>query len=117
MTFEEDEPSLFDSLGEGRARRDEGMGRAEANAAEEWRIAARAAILREAKFRPEFTTDEVWRSLERDAIRETHDRRALGPIMNALVRKGLIHKTGRYTQTTRPEAHAAPKPIYKAGPG
>lgn len=60
----------------------------------------------------EFTTDRVWYHLDRAGV-QTPEPRALGAIMLALARAQIIEKTGNYTQTTRPKAHARPIPIWR----
>lgn len=111
-------PSLFDQAAqgaaEGRTQRDMAVTRGFRNANSEWRIHARLTILRVAATQTEFTSDDIWGELVKAGY-ETHDRRALGGILLGLTKQGMVHKTGQYVQTSRPEAHARPIPVYRYG--
>jgi hypothetical protein len=41
------------------------------------------------------------------------DARALGPVIMRSARAGLIRKTGRYVQCSRPSRHAAPVAVWE----
>ena len=90
-----------------RAAADEAMDRAAANAHDQWAAAAFDAVARCASLGTPFTTDDVWAIMPDDV--ETHDSRAMGPVIRSAVREGLIQKTGHYRTTTRKVAHACPK--------
>lgn len=85
--------------------------RAEAHANDEWKVAAHEAVRRCATMFRDFTTDEVWGLLTTSGKR-THEPRALGAIMVAATRKGLIEKIG-YRTSADPTCHHRPKAIYR----
>lgn len=59
----------------------------------------------------EFSTDEIHARLATQGV-TTHDSRALGGIIRALAKRGLIRRTGAYVSTTRPEAHCRPVAVW-----
>ena len=94
-----DQPDLFNALR-----------RVEEHADDDWKVAAAAALEQCAATGQEFTADDV-----RDAIPShitTHEMRALGPVMKAGVRRGLIAAVG-YTTKGRAEAHGRPRRLYR----
>lgn len=93
------QPDLFDALQ-----------RVEAHADIDWKDAAAVALRDLAATGREFTADDV-----RDAIPAhitTHEMRALGPVMKAGMRDGLIAAVG-YTTKGRAEAHGRPRRVYQ----
>lgn len=84
--------------------KEEALARVERNADAAWYEAAREACLSVAQMRPTFTSDDIWKTLEWRGV-ATHEPKAMGAVLNGLARAGLIRKTGRYVQTTRPQAH------------
>jgi hypothetical protein len=95
---------------EARAAAQEAIERANEHANPEWKEAARAAVLAIAPG-VEFTTDDVWARLTGDE--QTHERRALGAVMQQLAADGRIVKLDRVRPSTRPEAHANPKQVWR----
>lgn len=96
---------------EGIEARDEAVQRVEENTDPAWKAVAERFV-HGLPVEAEFTTDRVWFHLERASV-TTPEPRALGAIMLALSRAGVIEKTGRYIQTTRPKAHARPIPVWR----
>jgi hypothetical protein len=74
---------LFDWAGKA-----DGMGRADDHADVDWKTAADDALVEAARTRREITTDDVMRLIDPRA--ETHDLRALGPVMRRGAQLGLI---------------------------
>jgi hypothetical protein len=96
---------LFDGI----AARDEALGRVEEAAPEEWKMAARRAILRLARTRPTLTTDDVWRALDGHVPPEP---RALGAIMRQS--SDILLRTERTVNSTRPECHRRPVRVWES---
>ena len=62
----------------------------------------------------DFTTDDIWRELATAPLPTPHEPRALGALMVAAHRAGLIAPTDRYRQSKRPECHARPIRVWQA---
>lgn len=88
------------TLDEALAAAQDGMDRAERHADPDWKQAARDVIARLAVSGEPFTSDDVCAAL--DQVPESiHDRRAVGPMIAAAGRSGLIRKTGDMRRSTR----------------
>lgn len=77
------------------------------------REAAGTALIEIAKTNYEFTTDLIWYQLAIQGI-HTGENRALGAVMQAGHRAGVIDFTGVYKPTIRPEGHMAPKAVWRS---
>jgi hypothetical protein len=84
----------------------------EANADLNWMAAAHTAVALLAMNCDEFTTDEMWAALRE--VDATHEPRAMGAVMRAAARHGLIVKTDRVRNSVRPECHARPVAIWRS---
>lgn len=62
----------------------------------------------------DFTTDDIWQALSETSLPTPHEPRALGALMIAAQRAGLIAPTDRYRQSKRPECHARPIRVWQA---
>jgi len=62
----------------------------------------------------DFTTDDIWQALSETSLPTPHEPRALGALMIAAQRAGLIAPTDRYRQSQRPECHARPIRVWQA---
>ncbi len=62
----------------------------------------------------DFTTDDIWCELERRNIATPHEPRAIGAVVVAVKRLGLIQPTSRYRPSNRPECHARPIRVWQA---
>lgn len=98
---------------EGRAGRDEGMARAEGGADEDWKREALDAVEQLAHALPYLTSDDVWPVLFTREV-GTHEHRAMGPVMLAAKRLGLIEPTAAFRPSTRAKAHAGPKRVWRS---
>jgi hypothetical protein len=94
--------------------RDEAIDRAGANASEEWKAHAHAAVLFVAKRRPKFTTDAIWFVLRGKGIDPPHEPRALGAIMLWAVAEGLCVSLWKYKRSVRVACHRRPVVTYKS---
>jgi hypothetical protein len=98
-----------------RQARDNSMAQVEENADEEWKRVARQAIQQVAKTRREFTSDAVLEIIESHKPPVwTHEPRALGPLMMAAMRQGLIQRTDRVVKSCDISRHAAEKRVWKS---
>jgi hypothetical protein len=97
--------TLFDA----EEARDEALARA-AFGAGDWIGRARVAVERVAVTRFDFTSDEVWDLLGEDRPDEP---RALGSVMKAMARDGLIRQTGQYRKSGRVDCHARPVAVWR----
>lgn len=62
----------------------------------------------------EITSDNVWKELNRQYPNvRTHEPRAMGPIFSRMAKARLIEKTGQYIESTRPENHQRPIPVWR----
>ena len=62
----------------------------------------------------DFTTDDIWCELERRNVMTPHEPRAIGAVVVAVKRLGLIAPTNRYRPSSRPECHARPIRVWQA---
>ena len=62
----------------------------------------------------DFTTDDIWCELERRNVMTPHEPRAIGAVVVAVKRLGLIAPTNRYRPSNRPECHARPIRVWQA---
>lgn len=96
----------------GKALKKAAMTAVAEHASIDWLSAAKHAGVLVAQSRPEFTTDPIWKILELQAVARPHEPRAMGPVMDALVRAGVCVKTQRFSPSARPECHRRPLAIY-----
>lgn len=106
-----DQMSIFDT-GRAKASRDEAVERVERHADTLWKNAVREIVHQLARERDYFTTDDVLARLELVAV-ETHELRALGPMMLAVAREGIIEPKG-YVASSRVVSHARPKRLWRS---
>jgi hypothetical protein len=101
--------ALFD-LAEARAARDKAIAQAVENAPDEWLAQANRAVLSVAWRLHEFTADDIWAT----GLPQPREPRALGGVLKALAKSGVIAKTGRFQSTARVRRHAAPVAIWRS---
>jgi hypothetical protein len=85
-------------------RRDAAISRVRGATPSDWRNLAMQAVKRLAEVGEPFTTDEVWHLLPF----APPEPRALGAVMKDCAARNLIHVTGHWRPSRRPEAHARP---------
>ena len=93
--------------------RDEAIDQADQHADHAWKRAATDAVRKVARMRLTFTADEVW-----DAIPDefsTHEPAALGPVILAARKDGLIEPTGEYRPSKNARRHRDLK-VWRATP-
>lgn len=97
----------------GQMNLDAALESVEEHADAEWKLAALEAVNLVARQTPDFTTDEVWRVLDRTDFR-THDNRAMGAIMRRAVAEGWVKSTPDYRESRRPECHKRPVKVWRS---
>lgn len=107
------QPSLFD-VPAGIEARDQAIEQVEAHADPTWKLHATAAIRWLARTRPEFTTDDVWQELHVRNHGGPREPRALGALMVAAAKQGLIEPTDRYVPSQRPDCHRRPVKVWRS---
>ena len=79
---------------------------------ERWSAAAKWVLVDVAFRHREFTTDELWRSGLVECPNGSN--RALGPVMAAAARAGIIERTDRTRATDKATSHAQPLRIWRS---
>lgn len=102
--------SIFDQA---EQKKQDGINLAYRNAPSIWKEAASTALIAVAKRTFEFTTDDLWQELASQGI-HTGENRAMGAIMQAGNRSGVIEFTGEYKPTTRVVGHKGPKAVWRS---
>lgn len=93
------------SLDDALAVRDAAIGAAESHAVPSWRAAADEAVRWCADELTTFTTDDVIVRLAAVGAPRTHTLTALGPVMQAAARSGVIAKTGELRPARLSQRH------------
>lgn len=104
-----DAPTLW-SAAAAREARDEALERV---ADPPWQSFAMQALQTVAQREPVVTSDMVWMQLDAMGIPRPLEARAMGPVMVAAVRSGLLEPLG-YTQGTNPKHHADIQRTYRS---
>lgn len=104
---------LFNSVKDGKELRDDAIERVKQNCSPEWMASATKAVELCAKFRNEFTVDDVQEVLESLGVPKPREGRAMGAVMNSCRRSGLIEPTGRYKASRQAHCHANPRQIWR----
>lgn len=92
----------------------DGIARAEAGADPRWFAEAVRQVRWLATVRYKFTTDDVWALLHDSGV-GTREPRAMGAVMRAAAAGGYVEATGEYVPSQRPECHARPVRVWRAG--
>ncbi len=71
------------------------------NADPDWRQTAEVALRFAAQTKPEVTVDDVWDLIDQFDV-ETHEHKAIGPVMKNGGRDRIIERTNRTAITRRP---------------
>lgn len=107
------QPSIFDVPVQAERQKIEGMEAAYNHADSEWKRAATAYLHELIGTKQFVTSEEVVLYLNSKGI-VTGENRAMGAIMSAFARAGLIRSTGRFTESRRPECHKSPVRIWES---
>lgn len=84
----------------------------EEHADSEWMTAAKHVLWKIIQHGEDFTTDLMWERLNAMDV-HTHEPRAMGAVMRAAARAGLIATTGEYVKSSRPDCHSRPIPVWR----
>lgn len=111
----EQPPSLFDppvvreglTPEQGRAERDKAMDAVESHTDFAWKQLALQTVRFLALNHQEFVADDLWGYIEKPS-----EPRALGPVMRAAQKQGLIEPTERYKPN--PNRHSTPTRIWRS---
>ena len=94
--------------------RDKAIAQVATNTDPAWWNKAIETVIAVARTSFDFTTDDIWQQLATAPLPTPHEPRALGALMIAAHRAGLIAPTDRYRQSKRPECHARPIRVWQA---
>jgi NTP pyrophosphatase (non-canonical NTP hydrolase) len=105
--------SLFDAdIGE--AKKQDGLERVERNANPEWTKEALDAATRVASRQTYFSSDDVWRELDRTGTSYTHQPAAMGAVFRKVGTQKIATATGNHTPSVRTETHRRLIMIWKS---
>lgn len=88
---------------------DEAIARVDANADAAWKEQAYATGARLSRTMHTLTSDDIW--LELDG--QTHEPRAMGPVMRRLARDGYIRSTNGFVKSRSPKGHGHPTRVWE----
>ena len=98
-----------------RQETEDAIEQARINADQNWMVWALQAAYMTATHRDQFTADDVWVTLQRwKPDSDTHERRAMGPILREAARRGWIASTGTYATSRRRSRHCGPVLLWKS---
>ena len=111
-----DDDFTTDLFGDAEAAKREGMGRVEDNASEQWKALMYSLIIQVARTHQFFTSDHVFDLFYALGNRpETHDYRALGPVMLSAAKHGVCRKADRAPINSRRRSlHASPRSVWRS---
>lgn len=93
----------------------DGIDRAEKHADDEWMLFALAAVCRVSRQKRTFTADDVAEVMSKiPTPPETHEKRAMGPVMMRAAKLGWCEQTDEYTRSSRAEQHGCPKRVWRS---
>ena len=97
----------------------EGTARVEENAGEIWNRRARCRMYYWIDWilptDDTFTMDDVWEFWEQTDLEPPHHPNAIGALVRKAKRDGIMHATGEFVPSSRPNQRATMIPVYKAG--
>jgi hypothetical protein len=93
--------------------RDEAVALGDLHAAELFRVAAFAAVDRVARARARFIVDDVWAAMGA-AAPSTHDKRAMGAVMQRACKVRLIAPTADFQPSAQRQCHANPRRVWRS---
>lgn len=96
-----------------RAAKEEAMRRVDDHADPDWRPFMMGIITETARTKRRFSTDDVLKLARERHGPETHELRALGPLMASAARCQLIRKDG-FEICQRPSRHCAPIQMWRS---
>lgn len=97
------------SLPEAKKARDAALAQVEANADDDWKKRAFAALIVIAKRQETLIANDLWEVVERP-----REPRALGPVMMRGHKYGIVEPTSTYRPVPSAKSHAAPVRIWRS---
>lgn len=95
--------------------RDYALAKVKANANQKWFEVALDSVRQLAADNKYLTTDDVWCYLKKHWSHiSTHQNSAMGAVMKAAAKQGLVTGTDKFLSSTRPSSHARPIRIWKS---
>ena len=91
----------------------QGMEAAYQHADLNWKDIASKALMECARTKPEFNTDDMWEIINKTGV-TTSENRAMGAIMQAASRAGVIKATPYFRPSRRVVAHKAPTRMWQS---
>lgn len=79
----------------------------------DWKQVASKALRQCAETFSEFTTDDLWEIIKKTGV-TTSENRAMGAVMQAAARSGMIKATPTFVASKRPEAHKKPNRVWES---
>lgn len=107
------EPGVYDPVAAAQAK-EYSMQQVKEHADMDWRIEASKIVRHLARTREKFTTDAVWYLLEQFTDVSTHEPRAMGPIMLAAAKHGMIQATDQTVKSVRAVNHQRPIQVWRS---
>lgn len=102
-------------ISDGWAERDHAIGLVDEHAQPDWKTAVFTAIETLAHHQVDLTTDDIWHYLAmHDITTQTHEKRAMGAVMRAAAKAGLIEATGNFRESERSVCHRNPKRVWRS---
>lgn len=104
---------LFDYAA-ARAARDAGIEQGDDNADPDWKNVMYEILLEVARRKPEFSSDDCFMAAAERVMPETHDRRAMGAVMQRAAREGVCKKINKTVMSARKSLHASPIQVWRS---
>lgn len=98
---------------EAHRRKTEALRQVERNATDAFKQAAMRAVNAVRAERARFTADDVWVKLDGMNVPAPIEPRALGAVLQAAAKLGLIAPTGEWQESVRPQNHARPVRVWE----
>jgi hypothetical protein len=94
--------------------RDDALARVRNNADPNWWNTCYNIVINTATTTNTFTSDDIWQALTDAQLPTPREPRALGSVLAAAHRAGIITPTDSYRQSRRTECHARPIRVWRA---
>lgn len=103
------EPDLLTIIAQ---TREEAIQRVEHNADGDWKAVAYSTGLRLAQSRETFTSEDIFDAMPPTV--STHEPRAMGAVIRALKRDGIVAATDRFVTSTSLVGHGRPSRVWRS---
>jgi hypothetical protein len=106
--------SEFLAIIHGKKLKKQAIETVERNADPIWKTNAKRAVMHLAQTRATFTADDVWRLLDERGEESPREPRAMGAIMTAAAKAGIVEASTQWVESVRPECHRRPVRIWES---